>query len=143
MADRGLAPRRSLHSLNVVVRLRFIAVRRLGLLAAVALLIPSAGAQTLAPDDLAAARNYYLNDLITLPDYSPGKNSFLFHTCIVGIEKLCLISGATVRSSTSGRRGAFPAMTATFLLPAECWFVFFWMASRSRQFQARSMNSIL
>ncbi len=40
-------------------------------------LLPAAKAQTLAPDDLAAARNYYLNDLMTLPGYTPAKHSFL------------------------------------------------------------------
>jgi len=65
-------------------------VARLGLLAAVALFIPSADAQTSAPDDLAAARNYYLNDLITLPSYSPGKNSFLVQHLHRGDRKTLL-----------------------------------------------------
>jgi hypothetical protein len=90
MADRVPAPKRSLHSLKAVARLRFTAVRRLGLPLAVALLIPCAGAQTLAPDDLAAARNYYLNDLITLPNYSPGKNSFLVQHLHRGDRKTLL-----------------------------------------------------
>ncbi|MGB6473442.1 MAG: DUF2961 domain-containing protein [Candidatus Sulfotelmatobacter sp.] len=70
--------------------MRFTAVAGCCLLAAVAWLIPSADAQTLAPDDLAAARNYYLNDLITLPDYSPGKNSFLVQRMHRGDRKTLL-----------------------------------------------------
>jgi len=90
MADRVPAPKRGIHSLKAVARLRFTAVARLGLLATVALLVPSAGAQALAPNDLAAARNYYLNDLITLPDYSPGKHSFLIQHLHRGDRKTLL-----------------------------------------------------
>ena len=90
MADRVPAPKRGIHPLSTVARLRFTAVAKLGLLAAVALLIPSAVAQTLAPDGLAAARNYYLNDLITLPNYSPGKNSFLVQHLHRGDRKTLL-----------------------------------------------------
>lgn len=63
---------------------------RLSLLAAVAVLIPSTVAQTVAPDDLAAARNYYFNNLITLPNYSPGKNSFLIQHLHRGERKTLL-----------------------------------------------------
>lgn len=90
MADRVPAPKRSIHSLSVVTRLQSTAVRRLGLLVAVVLLIPVADAQTLAPDDFAEAQNYYLNGLITLPDYSPGKNSFLVQHLHRGDRKTLL-----------------------------------------------------
>jgi hypothetical protein len=90
MADRVPAPRRGIHSLDAVARLRFTAVARFGLLGAVVWSIPSANAQRLAPDDLAAARNYYLNDLITLPNYSPGKNSFLVQHMHRGDRKTLL-----------------------------------------------------
>ena len=90
MADRVSAPKRGIHSLTVVTRLQFTVVRGLGLLVAMALLIPTANAQTLAPGDLAAAQNYYLNDLIALPNYSPGKNSFLVQHLHRGDRKTLL-----------------------------------------------------
>jgi Protein of unknown function (DUF2961) len=90
MADRISASKRGIHSLSAASGWRFAAVAALGLLAAVAWLIPSADAQTLSPDDLAVARNYYLNDLITLPSYSPGKNSFLVQHLHRGDRKTLL-----------------------------------------------------
>jgi Protein of unknown function (DUF2961) len=90
MADRISASKRGIHSLKAVSRLPFAAVAALGLLAAVAWLIPGADAQTSAPDDLAAARDYYLNDLIMLPSYSPGKNSFLVQHLHRGDRKTLL-----------------------------------------------------
>ena len=90
MAYRVPAPQRGIHPLRVVTWLQSTAVGRLALLVAAVLLVPIADAQTLAPGDLTEARNYYLNDLITLPDYSPGKNSFLLQHLHRGDKKTLL-----------------------------------------------------
>jgi len=90
MARRIPAPKRGIHPLRAVARTRFTAAARLSVLATVAVLSPSADAQTLVPNDLATARNYYLNGLITLPSYSPGKNSFLVQRLHRGDRKTLL-----------------------------------------------------
>ena len=91
MADRVPAPRRGIYSLIVLTPLLFTIALRLGLLAAaVGSLLPNANAQTPATGDLAAARNYYFNDLIALPGYSPGKNSFLVQHLHRGDRKTLL-----------------------------------------------------
>jgi Protein of unknown function (DUF2961) len=51
--------------------------------------------QTPKQVDLAAARSYYLSDLITLPSYSPGKNSFLIRNLSRGDRKTLLHLGGS------------------------------------------------
>lgn len=96
MADPICASGWRIYSLRALATLRLAAVGRdRGFLVTVALtvaalLIPIAEAQTLAPGDLDSARNYYLNDLITLPRYTPGKNSFLVQHLHRGDRKTLL-----------------------------------------------------
>jgi D-arabinan exo alpha-(1,3)/(1,5)-arabinofuranosidase (non-reducing end) len=79
--------------------MRFAVMQEITLLfAAIALMLAgslSGNTSAPAPTSLETARNYYLSDLIKMPSYSPGKNSFLVQKLHRGDRKtLLLLSGS-------------------------------------------------
>src|SRR5450759_4857593 len=66
------------------------------LVAAIALMLAGSLSETTrapspAPTRLDTARNYYLSELIKMPSYSPGKNSFLVQKLHRGDRKTLLL----------------------------------------------------